>query len=86
MFLPEEYIFEEEFTGKVIDRPQLNKVRQLMHQKKIDALIVFDATRLARKVGVAEYVLDEVFELGIELHLVSWGTYVKNTPRDKDVL
>jgi len=81
--LPEEYEFREEFTGKAIERPQMNKIRQLIRQRKIQALIVFVADRFARKIGVGEFLLDELFEYGVELHIVSWSGSVRDTPEDR---
>jgi DNA invertase Pin-like site-specific DNA recombinase len=69
--VPEEYIFQEEYTGKVADRPELPKVRKLMREGAIDILAVFDASRFARKIGVADILLDEVFESGVQLYLSS---------------
>lgn len=81
--VPTEYILREEFTGKVLDRPELNKLRKLMRLHNITAVIVYDASRLARKIGVADLMLDEIFETNVQLHLVSWGAPVKDTIRDR---
>jgi site-specific DNA recombinase len=83
LYLPTEYEFAEDFTGKVIDRPEISKVRQLVRAKAIDALMVYATDRLARKVGVADYLLDELLEHGVELHIVSWGGPVRDTPEDR---
>jgi site-specific DNA recombinase len=82
LYLPNEYEFAEDFTGTVIDRPELNKVRRLIRDKAIDALIIYATDRLARKVSVAGYLLDELFEHGVELHIVAWGIPVRDTPED----
>src|SRR3712207_3448910 len=57
LYLPPEHEFAEDFTGKVIDRPELNKIRHLVRAKAINTLIVYATDRLARKVGVADYLL-----------------------------
>src|SRR5437763_12412428 len=49
-----EYVFQEECTGKIADLPELNKVRKLMRDGAINVLAVFDASRFARKIGVAD--------------------------------
>src|SRR3954471_15084373 len=76
--VPQEYVFQEECTGKIADRPELNKVRKLMREGAINILAVFDASRFARKIGVADILLDELFEYGVQLYLVSWGGVVKD--------
>src|SRR5262245_22082046 len=81
--LPKHYEFSEEFTGKVIDRPELNKVRQLIRSGLVNVLIVYATDRFARKVGVGDFLLDELFEYGVELHIVAWGGSVRDTPEDR---
>jgi site-specific DNA recombinase len=81
--LPPEYEFAEDYTGKVIDRPELNKIRRLVRDRAITMLIVYATDRLARKVGVADFLLDECFDHGVELHIVAWGGPVRDTPEDR---
>jgi site-specific DNA recombinase len=81
--LPSEYEFSEDFTGKVIDRPELGKVRQLIRTKAIDTLIVYATDRLARDTGVANYLLEECVRHDVALHIVSWGGPVRDTPEDR---
>lgn len=81
--IPQEYEFSEDFTGKVIDRPELSKIRQLIHSKTINVLMVYATDRLARDAAVANYLLEECFRYGVELHIVSWGGPVKDTPEDR---
>ena len=56
------YELPEEFTGKVMDRPQLNKIRALARQGNVGAMIVYTVDRLARKTSVADLLLDELTE------------------------
>ena len=70
--IPDECVFEETHTGTVLDRPQLNRIKELMRTGKIDGVVVYDASRLARKVGVADFLLDEFEQTGVELHIVTW--------------
>ena len=81
--VPREYIFPEDFTGRVLDRPELSKIRRLVKDGKIQALIIHSTDRLARRVSVGEILLDELFDNGVQLHNVSWGSDVKNTPEDR---
>lgn len=83
MTVPDEYQFREDFTGRLLDRPELNKVRALMRERKIGALIIYATDRLARRTGVGEILLDEIMDASVQLHIIQWGTYVKNTPEDR---
>jgi site-specific DNA recombinase len=80
--LPKEQEFSETFTGKVEDRPEMNRVRALVRARKIQVLIVYAADRFARSVGVGERLLNELFRFGVELHIVAWNSHVRNTPED----
>ena len=81
--VPEEYIFREDHTGKALDRPEYSKIRALIRERKIHAVIIAATDRLARKVSVGEIFLDEMFEYGVALHIVAWGAAVRNTPEDR---
>jgi site-specific DNA recombinase len=77
------YQFREDFTGRVLDRPEMTKIRTLVRGHQIQALIVYATDRLARRTGVGEILLDELMEHDVQLHIVQWGTYIKNTPEDR---
>jgi site-specific DNA recombinase len=81
--IPEANEFREEFTGKALDRPKLTELRALIKHKQITAIIIYATDRLARKVGVADLLLDEFMDAGVKLYIYSWGTYVKNTLEDR---
>jgi DNA invertase Pin-like site-specific DNA recombinase len=81
--VPDGYQFREEHTGRVTDRPEYNKIRALIREHKIQALIVYAVDRFARRVSVGEILLDELLENNVQLHIVQWGTYLKNTPEDR---
>jgi site-specific DNA recombinase len=81
--LPESYIFREDFTGKVLDRPEYNKIRELVRSRKIQMLIVYATDRFARKVGVGDMLLDELMQYGVQLHIVVWDSYVRDVPEDR---
>jgi site-specific DNA recombinase len=81
--LPDDYVLREDFTGKTLDRPELSRLRSLIRDKKITAIIVYAVDRLARKIGVADLILDEIMDNGIKLYIVSWGNFVRDTPEDR---
>src|SRR3712207_1584855 len=62
--VPDEYIFREDFTGKLLDRPEFNKIRTLIRNRRIEAVIIHATDRLARKVSVGEILLDEMMAHG----------------------
>ncbi len=81
--VPDAYQFREEHTGRVTERPEYNKIRVLIRERKIQALIVYAVDRFARRVSVGEILLDELIENAVQLHVVQWGTHLKNTPEDR---
>lgn len=77
--------FREEFTGTKLDRPELNKLRALVREQKIDAIVIYRADRLARMQHIAGYLLhEEFFPNDIELHVVTFGGRIR--PNTRDVL
>lgn len=70
LHVPPEFIFREDYTGKVLDRPELNKVRALFKAGAADALIVYKPNRLDRSEWGLNLLilLQEIKSLGIELH------------------
>jgi site-specific DNA recombinase len=73
----------EVWTGKAQDRPEYAKVRDLVRKRAIGALIVYATDRFARKIGVGDFLLDELMRYGVELHIVAWNSYVRDTPEDR---
>lgn len=62
--------FKEDYTGKVLDRPELNKVREMLCNGQADNLIVYKPNRLDRSEwGVNLLVLmQQLKQLGVGLH------------------
>jgi site-specific DNA recombinase len=83
LVIPEGYAFREDFTGKALNRPELDKLMKLVREKKVTSVIIYAVDRLARKIGVADMLLDEFLENGVNLWIMSWNTYVKSTPEDR---
>jgi site-specific DNA recombinase len=81
--LPPEFEFREEFSGRLLERPKLNALRALLREGKAKAVIIYATDRLSRKLGGADILLDEFFAHEVKLYIVSWGTYVRNTPEDR---
>lgn len=63
-------VFKEDYTGKVLDRPELNKVREALRNGQADNLIVYKPNRLDRSEWGINLLLlmQELKSLGVELH------------------
>ncbi len=68
--MPVVAIFKEDYTGKVLDRPELNKARDMLHNGQADNLIVYKTNRLDRSEwGLNLLILmQELKSLGVNLH------------------
>lgn len=73
--------FCDDFTGSRLDRPQLDKLRELIAHSPVDAVIVYDLDRLSRSL-VHQLILEEEFSKHrAQLHCVL-GQY-DNNPEGK---
>lgn len=71
-----EYI-DEGWSGAILERPQLDIMRQDAREKKFDILYVYDRGRLARKFVYQEIVIEELNNLDIQfksLHDINGAT------------
>ncbi len=68
--LVENYI-DEGWSGDVLARPALDKLRQDATAKLWDTLVVYDPDRIARRYSYQELVMDELREAGIEVIFVT---------------
>ncbi|MBI1879323.1 MAG: recombinase family protein [Chloroflexi bacterium] len=71
-------IFKEDYTGKVLDRPELNKVRDMLRAGLADNVIVYKTNRLDRSEwGLNLLILLQEFkQLGVSLHYSQSGRRV----------
>ena len=69
--VPEEYIFQEVWTGAETDRPQLNELRELVKRQLIDAVICLSTDRLARNPIHIAIIAEECDRREIELHFIT---------------
>jgi site-specific DNA recombinase len=85
LLVPSEYIFEEDYTGTEFERPEMDKVRRLIREGKIQALIVKNSGRLTR--GGAGHVtrfFGMFRHYNVELHYAERGI-VDVSPRGETV-
>lgn len=71
LHVPPEFIFKEDYTGKVLERPELDKARDLLRAGRADHLIVYKANRLDRSelgVNLLILLMQELKPLGVALH------------------
>jgi site-specific DNA recombinase len=66
----EKYI-DEGWTGDVLARPALDKLRQDAKAKIWEVVVVYDPDRIARRYSYQELVMDELREAGIEVVFVT---------------
>jgi site-specific DNA recombinase len=69
--VPQEYIFRDDMSGTVLDRPRLTQLRVLITQRLIQAVIVYDADRLSRVLAHTLFLRDECQQAGVVLHVVT---------------
>jgi site-specific DNA recombinase len=65
-----EYI-DDGWSGDMLARPALDKLRQDAKEKLWDAVLIYDPDRLARRYSYQELVMDELKEAGIEVLFVT---------------
>lgn len=66
----EEYI-DEGWSGDILARPALDRLRQDAKAKLWDVIVVYDPDRIARRYSYQELVMDELREAGIEVVFVT---------------
>jgi len=62
--------FKEDYSGAILDRPELNKLRDIINSKLIDVVIVYDIDRLARKSAYQMLIEDEFQRSGVLVEYV----------------
>ena len=69
--VPESHIFQDDYTGTSLNRPQFLKLRELVRQRLVSAVIVHDLDRLSRKLAHQLLLTEELEEAGVMLHIVT---------------
>src|SRR3989338_10874158 len=80
------YTIVEEYTddgwsGDILARPALDKLRQDAKNKVWEAVLIYDPDRLARRYSYQELVMDELKEAGIEIMFITVSA--PKNPEDK---
>lgn len=76
--IPPEFIFREDFSGKTLERPELDKVRALLKAGAADALIIYKTNRQDRSDWGINYLifLQELKSWGVEFHKSETGRQI----------
>ena len=69
--VPVSHIFQDDYTGTSLNRPQLTVLRDLLRSRTIHALIVYDLDRLSRKRAHQLLLTEECEQAGVALHIVT---------------
>jgi len=72
-----EQIFQDKFTGTKRDRPNFNKLLEIL--KEGDTLVITKLDRFARSTIDGIETIKELFERGVKVHILNMGL-VENTP------
>lgn len=75
-----EQIYEEQFTGTKIDRPELDKL--LSKIAAGDMLIVTKLDRIARSITKGTELIENLLEKGVAIHILNLGI-LDNTPASR---
>ncbi|OLN29954.1 recombinase family protein [Desulfosporosinus metallidurans] len=76
----EEFI-EDGYSGAYLERPALDRMRNVLREKRFGAVIVYDPDRLARNLTHQLLITDEIESSGAQLHFVNFEW--QNTPEGK---
>src|SRR5262249_50182063 len=69
--VPDQHIFVDDYTGTSLHRPQFTRLRDLIRQRVVHAVFVYDLDRLSRKLVDQLVVSDEFEEAGVALRIVT---------------
>ena len=66
--LPSEWIFKDEgYSGSVLHRPGLDKIRDLAAEKQLEAVLIYTPDRLSRNYAYQMILIEELNSQGVEV-------------------
>ncbi len=69
--VPQEWVFEDEgYSGSRLDRPGLERVRDLASEAQVEAVLVHSPDRLSRKYAYQVLLLEELGRQGVEVRFI----------------
>src|ERR1700687_4981603 len=70
--VPEEWVFEDEgYSGATLERPGLERVRDLAAEGQIQAVLVYSPDRLSRKYAYQILLIEELARHGVETRFLN---------------
>ena len=69
--VPESHVFVDDYTGTSLKRPQFTVLRDLVQQRLVEAVFVYDLDRLSRKLAHQLLLSDEFEQAGVALRIVT---------------
>jgi site-specific DNA recombinase len=69
--VPDTHVFVDDYTGTSLNRPQFTKLRDLVHQRLVQAVFVYDLDRLSRKLAHQLLLSEEFEQAGVSLRVVT---------------
>jgi len=69
--VPESHVFADDYTGTSLNRPQFTQLRNLVQQRLVQAVFVYDPDRLARKLAHQLLLSEEFAQAGVALRTVT---------------
>lgn len=70
--VPQEWMFEDEgFSGASLERPGLERIRDLVAEGQLQAVLVYSPDRLSRKYAYQVLLMEEFARHGVETVFVS---------------
>ena len=73
-----EEIFEESFTGTKIQRPELNRLLEII--KPGDTLIVTKLDRIARSISQGTEFIEGLISMGVTVNILNWVCWITHQP------
>src|SRR5262247_1170963 len=70
--VPKEWVFEDEgYSGATLERPGLERVRDLAAEGQIQAVLVYSPDRLSRKYAYQILLIEELARQGVETRFLN---------------
>src|SRR5438105_12006171 len=69
--VPNTHVFVDDYTGMSLNRPQFTPLRDLVRQRLVQAVFVYDLDRLSRKLAHQLLLSEEFEQAGVALRIVT---------------
>ena len=82
--VPDTHVFVDDYTGTSLNRPQFTQLRDLVRQRLVQAVFVYDLDRLSRKLAHQLLLSEEFEQAGVALRIVTMPDGAKMDHRTRD--